>query len=91
TEYFYRFTVGEWTSPVGRTRTLAAPGDTPERFALAIANCQMLDTGRYGAYRHMVDEDVDLVMQLGDYIYEYPGPHALPGRIPESLADFRLR
>jgi alkaline phosphatase D len=91
TDYFYRFTVGEWTSPVGRTRTLAAPGDTPERFALAIANCQMLDTGRYGAYRHMVAEDVDLVMHLGDYIYEYPGPRALPGRVPESLADFRLR
>ncbi|MET1003330.1 MAG: alkaline phosphatase D family protein [Acidimicrobiia bacterium] len=91
TDYFYRFTVQEWTSPVGRTRTLAAASDMPERFALAIANCQMLDTGRYGAYRHMVDEDVDLVMHLGDYIYEYPGPRALPARVPESLADFRLR
>lgn len=91
TDYFYRFTVGEWTSPVGRTRTLPAPGDTPSRFALAIANCQMLDTGRYGAYRHMRDEDVDLVVHLGDYIYEYPGPRALPNRVPASIADFRLR
>jgi alkaline phosphatase D len=91
TAYFYRFAVGEWTSTVGRTRTLPAPGDVPDRFALAVANCQMLDVGRYAAYRHMRDEDVDLVVHLGDYIYEYPGPRALPNRIPQSLADFRLR
>ncbi|HVJ98305.1 MAG TPA: alkaline phosphatase D family protein [Acidimicrobiia bacterium] len=91
TDYYYRFTVGEWTSPTGRTRTLPAPGDAPNRFALAIANCQMLDTGRFGAYRHMCDEDLDLVVHLGDYIYEYPGPRALPNRQPESLADFRVR
>jgi alkaline phosphatase D len=90
-EYFYRFSVGEWTSPVGRTRTLPGPGDVPEQFALAIANCQMLDTGRYGAYHHMIDENVDLVVHLGDYIYEYPGPRALPNRMPETLADYRLR
>ena len=91
TDYLYRFTVGEWTSPVGRTRTLPAFDAAPERFALAIANCQMLDTGRYAAYRHMQDEDLDLVVHLGDYIYEYPGPRALPDRVPASLADFRLR
>lgn len=91
TDYHYRFTVGEWTSPVGRTRTLAAPGDSPARFSLAVANCQWLDTGRYAAYRHMLDEDLDLVLHLGDYIYEYPGPRAVPDRFPESLADYRLR
>jgi alkaline phosphatase D len=91
TDYHYRFTVGEWTSPVGRTRTLAAPGDDTGRFALAIANCQWLDTGRYAAYRHLLDEDLDLVLHLGDYIYEYPGPRAVPDRFPESLADYRLR
>jgi alkaline phosphatase D len=91
TDYFYRFTVGEWTSPIGRTRTLPAPGDSPRRFALAIANCQMLDAGRYGAYRHMRNEELDLVVHLGDYIYEYPGERALPNRVPASLADFRLR
>jgi alkaline phosphatase D len=91
TDYHYRFTVGEWTSPVGRTRTLAAPGDRPARFSLAVANCQWLDTGRYAAYRHLLDEDLDLVLHLGDYIYEYPGPRAVPDRFPESLADYRLR
>jgi alkaline phosphatase D len=91
TDYHYRFTVGDWTSEVGRTRTLAAPGDTPRRFALAVANCQWIDVGRYAAYRRMLDEDLDLVLHLGDYIYEYPGPRALPNRIPETLDDWRLR
>lgn len=91
TDHHYRFAVGEWTSPVGRTRTLAAPGERPARFALAVANCQLLDAGRYAAYRHMVDEDLDLVLHLGDYVYEYGGERALPNRIPGRLDDWRLR
>lgn len=91
TSYWYRFTVGEFTSEVGRTRTLPAPGEVPERFALAVANCQWIDSGRYAAYRHMLDEDLDLVLHLGDYIYEYPGERALPNRMPETVDDYRLR
>lgn len=91
TDYHYRFTVGEWTSPVGRTRTLAAPGEVPRRFALAVANCQWLDAGRYAAYRRMLDEDLDLVLHLGDYVYEYPGERALPDRVPVTVEDWRLR
>lgn len=91
TDLHYRFTVGEWTSRVGRTRTLPAPGEVPGRFALAVANCQMIDTGWYSAYRHMLDEDLDLVLHLGDYVYEYGGARALPNRVPESLDDWRLR
>jgi len=90
-DYHYRFTVGEWTSEVGRTRTLAAPGEIPARFALAVANCQWIDNGRYAAYRAMLDEDLDLVLHLGDYVYEYPGPRALPNRLPETVDDWRLR
>lgn len=91
TDYHYRFTVGDWTSAAGRTRTLAAPGGAPRRFALAVANCQWLDVGRYAAYRRMLDEDLDLVLHLGDYVYEYPGARALPNRVPESVDDWRLR
>lgn len=91
TSYRYRFTAGEWTSEVGHTRTLPAPGEAVERFALAVANCQWIDNGRYAAYRQMLDEDLDLVLHLGDYVYEYPGARALPNRIPESVDDWRLR
>jgi alkaline phosphatase D len=91
TAYWYRFTVGDWTSEAGRTRTLAAPGERVDRFALAVANCQWIDSGRYAAYRHMLDEDLDLVLHLGDYVYEYPGERALPNRVPETVEDWRLR
>jgi alkaline phosphatase D len=91
TDYHYRFRVGDWTSPVGRTRTLPAPGDVPDRFTLAVANCQWIDTGRYAAYRHMLDQDLDLVLHLGDYVYEYPGARSLPARVPETVEDWRLR
>lgn len=91
--FFYRFRVGDWTSPVGRTRTL--PDETPDRFRLAVANCQMFETGAYAAYRAMAEEDLDLVVHLGDYIYEYP---AIPGdrtvepkTVLASLDDYRLR
>ncbi|MEZ5177915.1 MAG: PhoD-like phosphatase N-terminal domain-containing protein [Acidimicrobiales bacterium] len=85
TDYRYRFTVGSYTSTVGRTRTLAE--GSPERFALAVVNCQMLEGGQYGAYRNLVDEDLDLVLHLGDYIYEYPGGTA--ERTPSRPARWR--
>ncbi|HMS88754.1 MAG TPA: alkaline phosphatase D family protein [Acidimicrobiales bacterium] len=93
TDHHYRFRVGDWTSPVGRARTL--PDGTPDRFALAVANCQMLETGAFAAYRHLATQDLDLVLHLGDYIYEYPGvpgPRmSQPGHAVVTLADYRLR
>ena len=94
TTYWYRFRVGDQTSPVGQTATL--PTGSPESFGLAVVNCQMYEGGAYGAYRNLVDEDVDLVVHLGDYIYEYPGGagegrHSLPNRMLKTLEDYRLR
>jgi alkaline phosphatase D len=94
-DYFYRFTVGDLTSPVGRTRTLPAEDATVSRLALAVANCQWYEAGTYAAYRHMAEEDVDLVVHLGDYIYEYAAGSGRRRSKPtyeiESLADYRLR
>ena len=68
--YFYRFTAGGATSPVGRFRTTPAAGaSTPLRFAFA--SCQHWEQGLYTAYEHMVHEPLDVVAHLGDYIYEY--------------------
>ncbi|SOD62076.1 alkaline phosphatase D [Streptomyces zhaozhouensis] len=67
-EYFYRFRAGADISPVGRTRT--APDD-PARLRFAFASCQCWYEGFYTAYRHMAAEDLDLVLHLGDYLYEY--------------------
>jgi alkaline phosphatase D len=68
-EYFYRFHAGGATSPVGRTRTAPAAGASG-RLRFAFASCQQYEQGYYSAYRHMAQEDLDLVIHLGDYIYE---------------------
>jgi len=95
TTYHYRFTVGDERSPVGRTRTLPAPGDRTTRLRLATGNCQWFELGYYAAHRHMAGEDLDLVLFLGDYIYEAKGGtpprRSLPGHETVTLDDYRLR
>lgn len=72
TTYWYRFRVADRTSPVGRFRTLPAAGIEPEKFTFASASCQAWYHGHFTAHRHLADEaDLDLVIFLGDYIYEY--------------------
>ena len=73
-EYFYRFTTGDEVSPVGRTRTAPRPGARVRTLTFAFASCQAWPDGYYSAYRRMAEEDLDLVVHLGDYIYEYGIP-----------------
>ncbi|BCK54080.1 alkaline phosphatase D family protein [Nocardia wallacei] len=68
--YFYRFRAGSAVSPVGRTRTAPAPGSPTARLRFAFASCQSWSAGHFTAYEHMSAEDLDLVVHLGDYIYE---------------------
>lgn len=93
--YFYRFIAGGNVSPVGRTRTFPAPDSVVARLRLAYASCQRWEHGYYGAYRHMLAEDLDTVLFLGDYIYEY-GRTSNPVRVHTdgwalTLADYRRR
>jgi len=69
-EWFYRFRYRDQVSPVGRTRTAPAMGARTGRLALAFASCQDWASGYYPSYRHMAQEDLDLVLHLGDYVYE---------------------
>lgn len=96
--YHYRFMLGDATSTTGRTRTAPAPGDMPAALRLAFASCQRWEHGHYAAWRHLVADQPDLVLFLGDYIYEYATPkntadlartHNL--RHATTLADFRDR
>ena len=68
--YWYRFSSKDAQSPVGRTRTAPAPGALPERLRFAFGSCQQYEQGYYGAYRHAVADAPDLMVFLGDYIYE---------------------
>jgi alkaline phosphatase D len=68
--YWYRFKVGTELSPTGRTRTAPPAGSLPARLRFAFASCQHYETGLFTAYDHLAREDLDLVVHLGDYIYE---------------------
>jgi alkaline phosphatase D len=69
--WWYRFTALGDRSRVGRTRTAPAPQmRAPLRFA--IASCQRWEYGHYAAWRDITEADPDLILFLGDYIYEYP-------------------
>src|SRR6266851_9149467 len=68
--YWYRFTAGDARSAVGRTRTAPVAASAPERLRFAFASCQQYEQGYFGAYRHIIAGEPDLVFFLGDYIYE---------------------
>jgi len=93
--YFYRFIAGNEVSPVGRTRTLPEATATPSRFRFALASCQHYELGYFSAYTAMLEDEPDLVLFVGDYIYEY---NAAGGRVrahanaePYSLESYRDR
>jgi alkaline phosphatase D len=68
--YWYRFSAGEARSRVGRTWTAPATGAALERLRIALASCQQYEHGYYVAYRGIVADDPDLIVHVGDYIYE---------------------
>ena len=70
--YFYRFTALGQRSAVGRTRTAPALDAHPAPLRFAITSCQRWDHGHYAAWRDVAASSLDLVLFLGDYIYEYP-------------------
>ncbi|MBC8027128.1 MAG: alkaline phosphatase D family protein [Steroidobacteraceae bacterium] len=98
--YYYQFTVGVERSPVGRTRTL--PQGSVDAARLALVSCSNLPAGLFNVYALLARRaDLDCVLHLGDYIYEYAnasyGDGTLLGRVPApdreivSLADYRQR
>lgn len=104
TDYYYRFLHAGTASPVGRTRTAPAADADNGRLRFGVVSCANLQAGWFSAYRHLAArDDLDAVLHLGDYLYEYgPGqygygqgdvdirPHQ-PPREMVSLADYRQR
>lgn len=99
--YYYRFVAPDGSlSPIGRTKTL--PIGKAARFNIAIFSCSNLGFGEFNAYGHAAArDDVDLVLHLGDYIYEYGrggydggakfAARLFPAGEILTLADYRLR
>ena len=89
-------------SPVGRTRTAPAAGAAAPGIRFGVVSCANWEAGWFSPYRHLAARsDLDAVLHLGDYIYEYASgsyptedtvvrPHA-PLHEIRTLADYRLR
>ena len=72
TQYFYRFRnerTGS-TSVTGQTKTLPASGEASE-VKLAVVSCANFQAGLFNTYGAVAESDADIVIHLGDYIYEY--------------------
>ncbi|SDP32329.1 alkaline phosphatase D [Klenkia soli] len=105
TRYWYRFTCRGATSPVGRTQTSPDEPGRTHALRLAFVSCSNFTGGYFTAYRGLAArDDLDAVLHLGDYLYEYGnaedryGPAELAGTRDHqpatemvSLPDYRLR
>ncbi len=70
-DYFYQFSVADGESPVGHFRTAPPEHEMVQQIRFAFATCQDWPSGYYTAYRDMLRNDLDVVLHLGDYTYEY--------------------
>ena len=99
--FFYRFHSHGSTSPIGKTKTLAPD---IKKIKLGVFSCSNFPAGFFNAYQAAAEEDdLDLWLHLGDYLYEYPmGGYGTQnseklGRVPSpthemiTLSDYRMR
>jgi alkaline phosphatase D len=97
-QYFFRFIYGEDTSNVGKTKTI---GTNPDHLKFAVVSCSNYEWGYFNAYESIANiPDLDFVVHLGDYIYEYgPGVYGdkslnrvhLPAKELVTIQDYRSR
>jgi alkaline phosphatase D len=94
-DYFYRFIAGGHVSPIGRTRTLPELRREVQAFSMAAVSCQHFEQGYYAAFGHIARATPDVLLHLGDYIYEGA---ASKGRVREhagglctTLNEYRRR
>ena len=66
--YYYRFRYGNVISPIGQTKTLPESSNT---VSFAVCSCSNYPAGYFHVYQEIAKQDVDVVIHLGDYIYEY--------------------
>ena len=91
-QYFYRFIANGQNSPTGRAKTAPMFGAPVDKLRFGIASCQHYEQGFFNAYNDMVRQDPDLIVHLGDYIYESSwGPQVRRQATTEAitLTDYR--
>ncbi|MEL6389390.1 MAG: alkaline phosphatase D family protein [Bacteroidota bacterium] len=101
---YYRFIQVDSSAVSVTGETITLPSEDPSQFKIAVASCANLPTGLFNVYNAMANSDADVIIHLGDYIYEYAlGQYGTTdftvssGRAPEpnaeilSLDDYRAR
>ena len=97
TTYYYQFQYRGEKSRIGRMRTFPEKSMQPDQMRFALASCQHYESGYYAAYRDMAAQDLDFVLHVGDYIYEYGADLKVPevrrhrGNEINSIEDYRNR
>lgn len=98
TFYYYQFEALGVKSDVGRTKTASTDGDSETKFA--IVSCSNFEAGYFNAFGRIAEKELDAVLHLGDYIYEYGiagygdttlGRLNLPAGEILTLSDYRTR
>ena len=97
TYYYYEFTALGKNSVIGRTKT--APDNDADQLRFGVVSCSSYETGYFNVYRKLYERnDMDAILHLGDYIYEYGSNSSLSGpraHMPDheiiDLADYRMR
>jgi len=90
TTYYYRFIVGSQTSPVGRTRTAPAAGTPLSQLKFAFITCQDWSVNHWAGMEELVNQDLDFVVHMGDYIYETVGAAFQTGKVESRHAKLTL-
>jgi alkaline phosphatase D len=94
-EYWYRFRTGRFESPVARAVTAPARAASPESLRFAFVSCQDWQDGLWPAFTDLAAQELELVVHLGDYIYESgpipSSPRQHEGPEPVSLEGYRNR
>lgn len=99
TYYYYQFDFDGFSSPIGRTKT--TPTDKIDQVQLAVVSCSNYEAGYFNGYGRLAEkEDIDAVLHLGDYIYEYPTDYYADTTLTRkhepvteiiTLSDYRMR
>ena len=100
TTYYYQFSHGDWRSQIGRTKTL--PIGSIDHVRMAFTSCSWYTAGLFNVYRSIAEhQDIDVVLHLGDYIYEYGNDLIVnpllvnrlhsPAHHTVTLQDYRMR
>lgn len=103
TTYYYVFWAMGKSSLIGRTKTVPSGSNLDSQLKFAVVSCNNYEGGFFNAYGRISERnDLDAIVHVGDYIYEYaPGEYrtsSLPNRnnlAPDheiiNEADYRLR